>query len=1223
MFIVKSSEDFRRYAGTMQDRWDLLKGAVIEHATYGIGVVLSTEVTRRLFTRVHLVVKFSQGEKRLLTNDLRRVVGLSFSSAVLMELRRLGVDISQLPEPDDSTDDQPVKQDAKEITEVVLGEFNTNPNWTKEIKDYQNEIPNQEIQTDESPEIEDAVGPTEGKFTDKTVPEDQKFSDKEKLEEVELPEYQMQMFTLGDIVCLRQNPAKTGIITKEPIFGEGEYYYEIFFSANDTRTIPERDLRAIPKEVRIGFDREFLRDLLVLKLKKPLEDNLYSAYASKTKFEVYQFKPALKFLRNADQRLLIADEVGLGKTIEAGIIYLELQARLDLPRVLVVCPSGLRYKWQDEFRSRFDEEFEVLDKERFQAFVHRYQRNGEEERLRGIISIELLRMTSQISAISNNNILFDLLIIDEAHHCRNSETLTNRMAMTLEEQSLAVLLLTATPLQTSNRDLFNLFRILNPGEFDEFSTFEDRLEPNQYITQAAGFLERGDHKSALKTLRKVERTSQGERFHTNPYFRDLVDLLSKEDLSKKELVYAQRTLLDLNTLSLLFTRTRKRDAMINPPVRTAEVIKSTFTLEEKAYYKAVVDYVRTRYMLSHPGLPVYTWTTMMKERQVASCITAFHRKFSGSLEAEDTASENIFADYPVHLQMDSDFINSSDYLKSLDELRKYLVKWKPPHDTKFDQFLKALKIVLEESPEAKVLVFSFFIDTVNYLREMLEKEGIKSLKMHGGYSVQERQMTIDSFRDDPKIRVLVSSDVGAEGLDFQFCDTLFNYDLPWNPMKVEQRIGRIDRFGQQSKRIRIYNMVIADTIEDRILYRLYNRIGLFKHAIGDIELILGEEINSLAQLVFSKDLTPQEEAELVERTARNIERREQDREEFERQRLQFMGQDVIFSNLLEQSLDAGGYISENELCAMVGTFVKKIDPHSHLDCNPEMDNTYTLIINDDLNTYIRHFILDKCKGDKSILSFLTRLRPGREMPLTFSSVLAYERKPLEFITARHPLAKCAYEFWRNAPSEGETVYKIRLDAVESRLSSEYHFFVYLLDMSGTKNSVTLHPVVVDPFNGRVNNRLSHEFINRIQKDIALDTNVLTRTALEQLDISQQAARRYILRVRNEQEKRFRKENEMFINARRFALKQSLEAKQKRIREVIEKLEEERVMRMWEGRLRNVKADYEQKMLSLDGGNEVSVSFTMAMRGFLVIENPQEVRMEPKPVEERKKVLIVV
>src|SRR5262249_48172083 len=133
---------------------------------------------------------------------------------------------------------------------------------------------------------------------------------------------------------------------------------------------------------------------------------------------------------------------------------------------------------------------------------------------------------------------------------------------------------------------------------------------------------------------------------------------------------------------------------------------------------------------------------------------------------------------------------------------------------------------------------------------------IPCLLVNGNVPPPTRAAIIDRFRDDPKVRVLLSSEVGSEGLDFQFADTLFNYDLPWNPMRVEQRIGRIDRYGQQSDKVRIYSLFLQDTIESRILERLYLRIGIFEDSVGDLEPILGPLTHEITKDIFLGRLTP-------------------------------------------------------------------------------------------------------------------------------------------------------------------------------------------------------------------------------------------------------------------------------------------------------------------------------------------------------------------------------
>jgi hypothetical protein len=266
------------------------------------------------------------------------------------------------------------------------------------------------------------------------------------------------LFRPGQKVVVQKDPKKRGVVSGEPYLAAGEFHYEVFLATGSEATYRESDLALPQAAVRWGRLRELLRDLALVKLNKPLSDNLYALYGSRTQFEVYQFKPALKFLGNPDGRLLIADEVGLGKTIEAGIIYLELQSRLSLNRVLVVCPSGLRLKWQDEMKLRFDEEFTILDTAGMRWFIDQQRKHGDGVRLRGIVSLEAIRREEIAEAIEQDRVHFDLVIVDEAHHCRNTSTLSNNIAAVLSDNSDAMLMLTATPLQIGNQDLFNLYK---------------------------------------------------------------------------------------------------------------------------------------------------------------------------------------------------------------------------------------------------------------------------------------------------------------------------------------------------------------------------------------------------------------------------------------------------------------------------------------------------------------------------------------------------------------------------------------------------------------------------------------------------------------------------------------------------------------------------------------------------------------------------------------------
>jgi SNF2 family DNA or RNA helicase len=730
------------------------------------------------------------------------------------------------------------------------------------------------------------------------------------------------------LVRLRRNPKETGVIINEPVRSAKGWQYQVFFSGIDRPFVAESDLLPNDEVVRprIGNVKDLLRTLALTKLRHPLADNIYSLYASRTKFEVYQFKPALKFLNSPDQRLLIADEVGLGKTIEAGIIFSEMQARADILRVLVVCPSGLRYKWQDEMRSRFDETFVILDTDSLKRFLQDYDRQGANTRLKGIVSLELARRQEFTEALAENHVHFDLVIIDEAHHCRNTGTLANNLASILSDNADALLLLTATPLQLGNQDLFHLLNILSPGDFDNLDAFNLRLEPNQHINAASRHLATGNTAASLKELRKVESTSESQRFLRDPYYQEITQQLQLPNLTRENLVIIERRLHNLNTLAHVFTRTQKRDVLEQTPIRTAYALLVRFTPAEREFYESVINYVREDFKMTTGNNWAPVWVVMMRERQAASCISAARERFAQERQQEyrPTTEDETITQVMLGLNdepADSDGMSSLRHANELMQLADAVVQT----DTKFDVFLNSLRQVLAEDIQriparpSKILVFSFFRGTLEYLDRRLRELGFGVSVIHGGFAVADRQFVIEDFRDNPNINILLSSEVGAEGLDFQFCDTLFNYDLPWNPMRVEQRIGRIDRFGQEAKSIRIYNLIIEDSIEERIFQRLFERIGIFERAIGDLEVILGEEIRELSKQIFSSQLTKAQETALAEKAATNIVRRQQEMEDFEKERLHFMGQDRIFANEVEQVIESGRFISEAEIYAVVDT----------------------------------------------------------------------------------------------------------------------------------------------------------------------------------------------------------------------------------------------------------------------------------------------------------------
>ncbi|MFC2023433.1 helicase-related protein [Chloroflexota bacterium] len=296
----------------------------------------------------------------------------------------------------------------------------------------------------------------------------------------------------------------------------------------------------------------------------------------------------------------------------------------------------------------------------------------------------------------------------------------------------------------------------------------------------------------------------------------------------------------------------------------------------------------------------------------------------------------------------------------------------------------------------------------------MRAEGIRTALIYGAVPVIDRHPIIERFRDSDEFTVLLSSDVGSEGIDLQFCHVLFNYDLPWNPMKVEQRIGRVDRFGQRSPRISIYNFVASGTIEDRIYARLYERIRIFEESVGDLEAILGEIMRDLTRKVYRKQLSPREEIRLANQAADTVLRKKQELEEFDKHRLEFLGQDRIFEQELHDAVKSGRFVSPQEVHALVSTYLRSKFPNTHLGRN-KGDDTWCLEPSPDFAAALRQQILKIGPFDRSFMDFFHRLRDRRQIPVTFSDEIAYERKLAEFVNLRHPLARAAVAFWEGKP----------------------------------------------------------------------------------------------------------------------------------------------------------------------------------------------------------------
>lgn len=330
------------------------------------------------------------------------------------------------------------------------------------------------------------------------------------------------------------------VVVRRRDFDRGRWWYQI---RCDGRTIsaPEGDLQ-IPEidddpyswiaQLPSPTDR-FAATLTRARLREHLTDTVYSFRATKTIFRAYQFRPVIRLLETGELRILIADEVGLGKTIEAGLVWTELDARQLADRVLVVCPSMLVPKWRAEMRERFDFEMVELDRARLDEMLEWFYEDRMPQRFAGICSLQRLRGWQGLEELAELAPRFDLVIVDEAHAFRNSETKSHALGVLLSEWADALVLLSSTPLNLGNDDLFSLLQLLAPGEFDDRHVLEQRLEPNAVLHEVSASL--FDHEMTnsdrLAKLKGVESLDLGPAVAGRPEYNELVSLLQSDALS--------------------------------------------------------------------------------------------------------------------------------------------------------------------------------------------------------------------------------------------------------------------------------------------------------------------------------------------------------------------------------------------------------------------------------------------------------------------------------------------------------------------------------------------------------------------------------------------------------------------------------------------------------------------------------------------------------------------
>lgn len=603
------------------------------------------------------------------------------------------------------------------------------------------------------------------------------------------------MFKIGDYVFDKNTNDRVQIVDVSKVWDFVSY--KVFNPV--TGAVYKLSGDAVEAELRqVNANEYYLRYVAMLsKIKSKTSEGILSKLSSGVIPLPHQLHVLNRAVSDNNVRYILADEVGLGKTIEAGLIIEELKARGLIKRILVVCPTGLVTQWSLEMEEKFGEKFRIILPEDYDT-IRKITDNDDvygqfDQVISPMDSIKPLEKRvgwteerieqyneERIYSIINSG--WDLVIIDEAHRVAGStgEVARYKLGNLLAGASPYLLLLTATPHNGKTEPFLRLIRLVDEKAFPNMmAVVKEQVAPY------------------------VIRTEK----------REAID----------------------NNGNLLF---KKRNTHI------VELHWDERHSEQAKLYEMVSNYVSKNYnkALRNRGKNMWViFLLIMMQRLVTSSTTAVKQSLQKRIKIlEDQAfryesmTEAEFVETDLEENMEEAISSISLDIKSeIEDLNQIIAVAQQAEyqylDVKVEPLLSIVDDLFTEDSNCKLIIFTEFVATQQYLSKLLNDKGYSTSLLNGSLSIEERNLVLAEFRD--KTNVLISTDAGGEGLNLQFSNCMINYDLPWNPMKIEQRIGRVDRIGQQ-RDVEIYNFVLADTVETRVKDVLEEKLSIILKEIG-------------------------------------------------------------------------------------------------------------------------------------------------------------------------------------------------------------------------------------------------------------------------------------------------------------------------------------------------------------------------------------------------------
>ena len=824
------------------------------------------------------------------------------------------------------------------------------------------------------------------------------------------------------------------------------------FVGGSAKLVPVTELEPVPDLLEMTLD-EFKVALTRRRLEHPLTDQLLSYRASRTRLYYHQFLPVKKMLESPGQRLLIADEVGTGKTIEAGLIWAELESRAahGLENVWIVCPKSLVGKWQEEMLQRFDFPLEPLSSHGLRQALVSLERDGvlPPRFAKSIVNLELIRAEEYLARLDKTPITWDLVIFDEAHHLRNPDTRSHALASLVCERSEAAVFLTATPLQTSLDDIVHLMKAIGVDVAADPHLLGEQMLWDMGLNDWIRIIRRQPpewRREQDRILRDLEAAGGLKR----PGWSQFRQLVTKSDMEDRQhRTIAIEAARDLQALSPYMTRTLRSDVDENRPVREAITRVVEFSPTEEMFYREVYRVCLDRAMAT--GAPP-GFVTQMPERRTSSCVPAVASEILRlTNESEDEDHEARF---------------TPGELRALAPLAEAALQ---SHDQKLEALNQILDHTFGELKADRAMIFSTFRGTLRYLEKQLTEKGYSLELMYGPTPLRDedchqgeksRERIAQEFRKG-EFQILLASEVAGEGLDFEHCHVIINYDLPWNPMRVEQRIGRCDRIGQLSDKVHIGNLASIGTIEERILSRLYERLHIFERALGGMEVILGEEIASFERDLLSSELTPQQQNERLEVISQALENRRLQQESVAQSGvISLRGQQLLDSDLQEIRESEYRFLGPDDLADFVYASIDSHCPSSvrRTSSATEFEILATSAFKGELNALLRSYPASN-NARAQISSFRNRIAAGRTKVSFLDS-----GDDAEFVHIRHPLVLLARRLTRGPLSD----IPLCTGAIPSTVVDRPTILVWAVgSLEGYTNRVELLTSIIDCETGTV------------------------------------------------------------------------------------------------------------------------------------------------------------